>query len=78
MALKPNSAAYELSLDDTLQELLGTRPSRAIEIDDIREVSTLPEPAPCLAPSGIDNLDDSVEIELSAEDVMSLLEGVVE
>lgn len=73
MALKPNSAAYKLSLDDTLQELLGTRTSRAIEIDDICDVPTLPEAAACLTPSEIDNLDDSIEIELSAEEVMSML-----
>ena len=78
MAIKPNSAAYQLSLDDTLQELLGTRTSRAIEIDDIGAVSTLPEePAP-LGVHEINTIDDSVEIELSAEDVKSLLEGVVE
>ena len=78
MALKPNSAAYELSLDDTLQELLGTRTSRAIEIDDIGAVSTLPEEPASLPVHAINALDDSVEIELSADDVTSLLEGVVE
>lgn len=78
MALKPNSAAYELSLDDTLQELLGTRTSRAIEIDDIGAVSTLPEEPASLPVHEINALDDSVEIELSADDVMSLLDGVVE
>lgn len=78
MAIKPNSAAYELSLDDTLQELLGTRTSRAIEIDDIGAVSTLPEEPASLPVHEINALDDSVEIELSAEDVVSLLAGVVE
>ena len=78
MAIKPNSAAYELSLDDTLQELLGTRTSRAIEIDDIGAVSTLPEEPASLPVHEINALDDSVEIELSADDVMSLLGGVVE
>lgn len=78
MAPKPNSAAYELSLDDTLQKLLGTRTSRAIEIDDIGAVSTLPEEPASLPVHEINALDDSVEIELSADDVMSLLEGVVE
>ena len=78
MALKPNSAAYEISLDDTLQQLLGTRTSRAIEIEDIGAVSTLPEEPASLPLHEINALDDSVEIELSADDVMSLLEGVVE
>ena len=78
MALKPNSAAYELSLDDTLQELLGTRTSRAIEIEDIGAISTLPEAPASLPVHEISALDDSVEIELSADDVKSLLEGVGE
>jgi hypothetical protein len=73
MALKPNSAAYDLSLDDTLQELLGTRTSRAVEIEDICDVSTLPEEVASLSASEINSLDDSIEIELSAEEVMSML-----
>jgi hypothetical protein len=77
MALKPNSAAYDLSLDDTLQELLGTRTSRAIEIEDICDVATLPEEAAPLPVSEINALDDSVEIELSADEVMSMLGGAV-
>ena len=78
MALKPNSAAYELSLDDTLQELLGTRTSRAIEIEDICAVATLPEEPASLPVSEVNAIDDSVEIELSAADVMSMLESVGE
>lgn len=78
MAHKPNSAAYELSLDDTLQQLLGTRTSRAIEIEDIGAISTLPEEPASLPVHEISALDDSVEIELSADDVNALLAGVVE
>ena len=65
--------AYELSLDLTAQELLGLpSPTRLVEIDDIRDVDPLLHGSRSAA-NMEGTLDGSVEIELSAEDVMALL-----
>src|SRR5688572_18195770 len=67
--------AYELSLDLTAQELLGLpSTTRLVEIDDIRDVDPLLHGSLNAANTEVADLEDSVEIELSAEDVMALLE----
>jgi len=67
--------AYELSLDLTAQELLGLpSTTRLVEIDDIRDVDPLLHGSANAANTEVANLEESVEIELSAEDVMALLE----
>lgn len=75
MPLSIDPLAYELSLDLTAQELLGLpAPPRLVEIDDIRDVDPLLHGAQNAANTEMTDLEDSVEIELSAQDVMALLE----
>ena len=68
--------AYELSLDLTAQELLGLpSTTRLVEIDDIRDVDPLLHGTLNAANTAAADLEDSVEIELSTDDVLRLLEG---
>lgn len=74
MPLSIDPLAYELSLDLTAQELLGLPASpRLVEIDDIRDVDPLLHGTHNAANTEMADLEDSVEIELSAQDVMALL-----
>jgi hypothetical protein len=67
--------AYELSLDLTAQELLGVASTtRLVEIDDIRDVDPLLHGTRSAANTEVADREGSVEIELSAQDVMALLE----
>jgi hypothetical protein len=68
--------AYELSLDLTAQELLGLpSTTRLVEIDDIRDVDPLLHGTLNAANTEAADLEESVEIELSADDVLRLLDG---
>jgi hypothetical protein len=68
--------AYELSLDLTAQELLGLpSPTRLVEIDDIRDVDPLLHGGVSAANTDVADSEESVEIELSADDVLRLLDG---
>lgn len=70
-----DSPAYELSLDLTAQELLGLPQStHLVEIDDIRDVDPLLHDTSAAANMEMTGSDDSVEIELTGEQVLALLD----
>jgi hypothetical protein len=80
MPLSTDASAYEHSLELTAQELLGS-PAHAgmVEIDDICDVDPLLRTGTFAANADwarIDETAGSVEIELSAEQVLSLFEAV--
>lgn len=75
-----DASAYELSLDLTAQELLAPpAPAGMVEIDDIRDVDPVLRTGALAANAErarIVETERSVEIELTAEDVLGLLEAV--
>jgi hypothetical protein len=71
--------AFEFSLDLTTQELLTVpAPTTAVEIDDIRDIEPAfngRAPAANAESARIEDSARTVEIELTAEQVLALLNG---
>jgi hypothetical protein len=69
------ASTTEFSIDLTAQELLSPpAPTAMVEVDDICSVDPLPQAAAANIPHE-PALDDTVEIELTAEQMDALLSG---